>query len=353
MSDGVAPRSTLASLAPYRPGRSVPGSVKLASNESPFPPLPSVRRAIADAAALNRYPDITAASLRARLAEAHGVPTECVVVGAGSVSLLWQIAAAYLDPGDVVVSPWPSFEAYPIMAALAGARFERVPLDGWTADIDAVLRVAEREEHAKVVLLAEPNNPTGTAVGAAAVRRLVGGAPAQALVVVDQAYHEFNGRADDDVLRDAACAHANVAVLRTFSKAHGLAALRVGYMVAHPDIATAVQSVAVPFSVNHLGVVAAAASLDEHDALAERVAAVCAERDRLTAALRSRGHEVPDSEANFVWLPLGDDAVAVAERLEAAGVVTRPFPGTGIRVTIGTTEENDLLLQALTKEDHR
>ncbi len=320
-------------------------AIKLASNESPFGPLPSVHSAIAVCQQVNRYPEVSAATLRARIAEHHGIPEAAVSVGAGSAALLWQLAWAFLEEADTVVFPWPSFEAYPLLARLSGAHACSVALDRSAVDVDALATVALRG--AKLTVVAEPNNPTGSSLGAERLRDLISRLPESTLVIVDQAYHEFNAARDDALVRDAAERFSNVAVLRTFSKAHGLAALRVGYLVASPSVAEVVQRVAVPFAVNSVAAAAACASLDSQGELCDRVAYVVDQRSRLERRIRNLGLGVPISEGNFVWLPAGVRSSELSASLETAGVVTRAVDGHGVRVTIGTAEDNETFLAAL------
>lgn len=322
-------------------------AVKLASNESALGPLPSaLAAAMAATAAANRYADHRASALRARLAGHLGVDAERVAVGAGSAGLLQQLAVAYLEPGaSVVAYGWPPFEAYPIAARTMGAATVEVPLRGEAIDADGLAAIADASW--SMVLLATPNNPTGTAVRTAELPRLADALAPSTLLVVDEAYHEFV--TDPDVPDAIALLgdRPNVAVLRTFSKAYGLAALRAGYLVGPPDVVDAVDRVLAPFNVSGPAQAAAIASLDDHDAAMARVAAVVAERERLRDALRHRGIEVPDVQGNFVWLPVGDDAGPLAVALEQRGVVTRPFAGYGIRVTATCAEEGDRFLAAL------
>jgi histidinol-phosphate aminotransferase len=317
----------------YRPGRTIEGYAKLSSNESPFDPLPSVRDAVhAAAAGLNRYPDYYSTALREALADRLTVTAEHIAVGCGSVGLLQQLCLAYAGPGDEVAFGWRSFEAYPMLAAMAGAQAVTAPLRRETIDL-AALPVTERT---KLVLLANPNNPTGTAVGEDELAPFLDTVPEGCVVVLDEAYRDFVTRTDVTTPT-----RPNVAVLRTFSKAHGLAALRIGYMVAAPEVVETVNRVLVPFTVNALAQAAALASLAAEDELRERVAVTIAERARVRRALFARGIATPDSQANFLWLP----------HLEVPGVVTRPFPE-GMRVTIGTPEENDRFLAGLPPVDH-
>ncbi|WP_036555278.1 histidinol-phosphate transaminase [Nocardiopsis sp. CNT312] len=349
-------RPVLEGIPPYRPGLRVVGpdgrSVKLSSNESPFGPLPSVREAVARASAeLNRYPDAGSVALVEALAAHVGVPVDHVAVGAGSVGLLQQLLEAVGGPGAEVVYAWRSFEAYPLLADLAGVRSVRVPLRDEAHDLDALADAVT--ENTRMVLVCNPNNPTGTTVRRQELAAFLDRVPDHVLVVLDEAYHEYvrDPRVPDgaELYRD----RPNVAVLRTFSKAYGLAALRLGYLVAHPRVATAVNKTLVPFAVNHLAQAAGIASLAAHDELMERVAATVEERSRVRDALIASGWTVPPTEANFVWLRAGDDTLDFAAACAEEGVAIRPFAGEGARVSLGTVEEDDVFLAVATAYAHR
>ncbi|MFC4554660.1 histidinol-phosphate transaminase [Georgenia faecalis] len=340
-------RADLDELPAYVPGERPPAGAatfKLSSNENPYPPLPGVVAAVADAAAdLNRYPDMAATGLVAALAERLGVGADRVVVGNGSVAVLETLLRAACVPGDEVVHAWRSFEAYPIAVRVAGARSVPVPLtaDG-RHDLDAMAEAVTPRTRA--VLLCSPNNPTGPALHEAEVRAFLARVPREVLVVLDEAYVEFVR--DPDVVDGLALVadHKNVVLLRTFSKAYGLAGLRVGYAVARPRLVRGLRAVSTPFGVNALAQVAARVSLRAEDALAERVEHIVAERGRVLAALAEQGWTVPDAQGNFVWLPLGRRALAFAQEAAREGVLVRGFAGDGVRVSIGDHEANDAFL---------
>ncbi|HJQ47790.1 MAG TPA: histidinol-phosphate transaminase [Amycolatopsis sp.] len=342
----VQPRADLDSLPSYVAGRTVPGAVKLSSNETPYGPLPSVSKAIADATAnVNRYPDPGMTQLAARLAEKMGVPVGQIAVGCGSVSLCHQLMHAMCAPGDEVVYAWRSFESYPIVTQIALATQVRVPLDAThTHDLDAM--AAAVTPRTRVVIICNPNNPTGTANRRAELERFLDRVPSDVLVILDEAYRHFVTDPEVPDGLDYVRARENVGILRTFSKAYGLAGLRVGYFVGPPAVAEAMRKVYVPFSVNSLAQIAAIASLDAEDELLERCETLVAERERVRGELIEAGYEVPDTQANFVWLPLGDEALAFAEHTLANKVVVRAFAGDGVRVTISHHDENDLFLHA-------
>ena len=348
-------RPAVAAMVSYRPGKSaaqaedehgITDAIKLASNENPYPPVPAVVAAIAAAAGdVNRYGDHRAADLRAAIAGWLDVDVDRVAAGCGSVGLLQQLLLAYVDPGDEVVYPWPSFEAYPIDVQLTGGVEVTVPLVDHTFDLEAV--AAAVTDRTKLVLLANPNNPTGTAVHVDQLRRLVEQVPDDVLVVVDEAYREFVTADLGDPITDLQPDHPNVVVLRTFSKAFGLAALRTGYAVADPDVVIELDKVLIAFAVNHLAQVASLAAIAARDEVQVVVDSITAERDRVVASLRSDGWDLPDAHANFVYLPLGSRTDVVFPEMERRGVVVRPFPGVGMRVTIGTPAQNDRFLATL------
>jgi len=334
--------SRATTLPAYVPGRAaVPGGLKLSSNELPFPPLPHVLAAIREASVdLPRYPDHRATVLRERIAAEHGLDTSWVAGGAGSVGLLQQLCLAHAGPGDEVAFGWRSFEAYPVFTALAGAQEISVPLDARTHGLDLEALAARVTDRTRLVLLADPNNPTGTTVSAEAFHRFVGRVPPTTLVVLDRAYHEFVTAADAVDPAAALAEWPNVCVLRTFSKAHGLASLRVGYLLGRPEVVDSVDRTLLPFAVNALGQAAAHACLDPV-AVAEmalRAGAVVAGRQRLARELRQLGLPVSDPQGNFVWVP----GVAV----EPEGIATRVFPE-GTRITVGTPAEVDRVLAAV------
>ncbi|GAA0985660.1 histidinol-phosphate transaminase [Nocardiopsis tropica] len=349
-------RSVLESIPPYKPGRKVVGpegrSVKLSSNESPYGPLPSVREAVARAAAeLNRYPDPGAEELTSRLARRLDVPEEHLALGAGSVGMLQQLLEAVGEPGAEVVYAWRSFEAYPLLAGLAGVTPVQVPLKDEAHDLDAMADAVTPAT--RMVIVCNPNNPTGTTVREDELTAFLDRIPDSVLVILDEAYLEYvrDPRVPDgvDLYRD----RPNVAVLRTFSKAYGLAAVRLGYLVGHPPVVDAVRKTLVPFAVNHIAQAAGIASLDAEDELMERVAATVAERDRVRDALVASGWTVPPTEANFVWLRLDGDTLDFAAACAEAGVSVRPFAGEGARVSLGTPEENDAFLAVATSYAER
>jgi len=341
----VRPRPVVDLIPAYRPGKAAASEVlKLSSNENPFPPLPGVvERAAAELARMNRYPDAGNTALREALAGHLDVGTDQIVAGTGSVAVLFAVLQTFLSPGDEIVHAWRSFEAYPIAADLTGATAVRVPLsaDG-RHDIEAM--IAAVTDRTRVVLVCTPNNPTGPIVTAAELQTLLDRVRDDVLVVVDEAYVEFVRDPDVCSGLEALRQRDNVVTLRTFSKAYGLAGLRVGYAVAHPDVAAAVAKVVPPFSVNLVAAAAAIASLEAVDDLAERVQRLVDERARVRESLLDQGWQVPDAQGNFVWLPLGADALRFADACDPVAV--RPFDGDGVRISIGETGVDAQLLQA-------
>ena len=318
---------------------------KVSSNENPHPPLPSVLEVIREhAASVNRYPDMGVTALTEALAEHLDVPREQLATGTGSVGVLAQIVQSLCDPGDEVVYAWRSFEAYPIVVAIAGAISVQVPLTAdHRHDLDAM--AAAITDRTKVVLVCTPNNPTGPAVTHAELEDFIASVPSHVLVVVDEAYLEFvegGERVDGLALRRE---HDNVMLLRTFSKAYGLAGLRVGYAVAPEPVAEALRKTATPFGVNLLAQAAAVASLEAKGELDVRVKQLVAERARVVEGLRAAGWDLPESQANFVWFPLGERTADFVAACEQAGLSVRPYGTDGVRVSIGETEANDRLLE--------
>jgi histidinol-phosphate aminotransferase len=300
---------------------------------------------LADAAGrVNRYPDMAATALVQAIAAHHGVPAEWIATGTGSVGVLGQIVTATCGPGDEVVFAWRSFEAYPIVVQLSGATAVPVPLDA-DARHDLAAMAAAVTERTRLVLVCTPNNPTGPVVHADELEEFLDRVPRDVLVVIDEAYTEF---VRDEQAPDAMAvlrARPNVAVLRTFSKAYGLAGLRVGYAVAHPPVAEALRKTAVPFGVSTLAQEAAVASLAAGDQLAERVDALVAERERVLGALHAQGWELSRTQANFVWFGVGELTADLAAAFDAQALVVRPYGTDGVRVTIGEPEANDRLIE--------
>jgi histidinol-phosphate aminotransferase len=340
-------RSILDQYTPYRPGGRVAGpggrSFKLSSNENPFGPLPSVVQVIAEASAgVNRYPDNEAVALTEAIARRYGVPPGHIAVGCGSVGVTQQLLAAAAEPGGEVLYAWRSFEAYPRLVQLAGAGEIRVPLAGETHSLAAM--AAAVTPRTRVIFVCNPNNPTGTVVHRAELADFLDRVPPDCLVVLDEAYAEYVRDPDVpdglELYRD----RPNTAVLRTFSKAYGLAGLRVGFLVGHEPVAEAARKTLLPFAVNVIAQAAAIASLAAEPELLARVDQVVKERTRVRDELLAQGWSVPPTEANFVWLRLGDETMDFAAECARNGISVRPFAGEGARVSIGDEEDNEAFL---------
>ena len=337
-------RPELADLPAYTPGRTVPGAIKIASNETVHGPLPSVRAAIEAATdGINRYPDNGYVELKERLAKHVNFAPEHISVGCGSVSLCQQLIQITSSVGDEVLFGWRSFEIYPLQVRTAGATPVQVPLTDHTFDLDAML--AAITDRTRLIFVCNPNNPTSTVVDPGALARFIEAVPSHILVVLDEAYIEY---IRDGLVPDSfglVRAHSNVVVLRTFSKAYGLAGLRIGYAVGDPDIITALSKVYVPFTATTVSQAAAIACLDAADELLARTDAVVAERARVTTALHAAGYELPPSQANFVWLPLVGRAQQFAADAANNRIIVRPYGEDGVRVTVAAPEENDAFLE--------
>jgi len=352
------PVAQLSSLPAYVPGARGTGDVapvKVSSNENPAEPLPSVVEALAQAATtINRYPDMFAVELTQRLAARHGVGAQQVVTGSGSVGVLAHILQAFAGPGDEVVFAWRSFEAYPILTTLTGAQPVTVALDA-QARHDLTAMAAAITQRTRVVLVCTPNNPTGPVVRADEFAEFMRAVPSDVLVVLDEAYVEYV--TDSTTVRgeDVLGRYDNLVVLRTFSKAYGLAGLRVGYAVGPAEVIEAVRKAVTPFSVSAVAQVAAVASLDAQSELDERVGHTVVQRERVVAALAQQGWTIPQSQGNFVWIAAGERAMELAAHLAAQHppVLARPFAGDGVRITIGSTQDNDAVLAGLASLDWR
>ena len=348
---------TLPSYAAGKPPVPVDGLTryKLSSNENPLGPVPEVARVLAEFDAVHRYPDPLSTALRTALAGQLGVDAEDIVTGAGSLGALNQILKTFAGVNadgvqDEVIYAWRSFEAYPILVGIMGARSVQVPnLPDGAHDLDAM--AAAVTDRTRLILVCTPNNPTGPAVTESQIRSFLAKVPATVPVVIDEAYFEFcaassipegeepplNGL---DIYRD----YPNVIILRTFSKAQGLAGLRVGYSISHPQITRHLRVAATPFAVSALAERAAVASIEHQEAVMARVRHIVAERERVTARLRELGYEFPGTYANFVWLPLGERTGDFVDLMNRNALSVRAFGSEGVRVSIGEVEANDRFL---------
>lgn len=349
--------NTLPSYAAGKPPTPVEGltQYKLSSNENPLGPVPEVARVLAEFATAHRYPDPLSTALRQKLSARLGVDADDIVTGAGSLGALNQILKTFAGVNadgvqDEVIYAWRSFEAYPILVGIMGARSVQVPnLPDGSHDLDAM--AAAITDRTRLILVCTPNNPTGPAVTESQIRAFLEKVPAHIPVVIDEAYFEFcaastvpegeeaplNGL---DIYRD----YENVIILRTFSKAQGLAGLRVGYSISHPQITQHLRVAATPFAVTALAEAAAIASIEHEDAVMERVSHLVSERERVTARLRELGYEFPSTYANFVWLPLGERTGEFVQLMAEHALSVRAFGTEGVRVSIGEVEANDRFL---------
>jgi histidinol-phosphate aminotransferase len=337
-------RPEIVALPAYRQGQAAAATAfKLSSNENPFDPLPGVIAAVCAETAYNRYPDASALALRERLAARYKVSVDAVHVGAGSVALLAQLILAAAGPGDEVIYSWRSFEAYPGLVTVAGATSIRVPnRDDYGHDLpEMAARITDRT---RVVIVCSPNNPTGTVVTADEFEAFMAVVPRNLLVILDEAYVEFVTDPDAVNGLPLLSRFPNLVLLRTFSKAYGLAGLRVGYALGPVPILDAARSTAIPLSVTGVAGVAAIASLDAADQLMRRVRTLTERRDSVWRALTEQGWRIPEPQGNFIWLPTAEETTDVADVLTAVGLIVRPFPPEGIRISIGEEESVDKLL---------
>ena len=331
-------------MNPYRQGKpAAADAFKLSSNENPFEPLAAVREALA-ASSINRYPDATAAELREHLAARFNLSPDEVHVGAGSVSVIAQLISAAAGPGDEVVYSWRSFEAYPGLVTVAGATSVTVAN---TADHrhDLPAMAAAVTDRTRVVIVCSPNNPTSTTVGADEFATFMAAVPPTVLVLLDEAYIEFVTAPELDgpaLLKS----YPNLVVLRTFSKAYGLAGLRVGYALGASYILDGARASAIPLSVTEPAQRAAIVSLQHEDELLERVGRIAVLRDQVWRALVDQGWDAPQPHGNFIWLPTGEHTAWAAEVFAEHGIVARALAPEGLRVSIGESGSVDKLLKA-------
>ncbi|MDO5645166.1 MAG: histidinol-phosphate transaminase [Dermabacter sp.] len=351
-------RTVLDSLPSYVPGKPAPaGAFKASSNESPFPPLPEVHDAVlAELGGLNRYPDMAVVDLRAQLGEQYGVQPSQVHVSTGASAVISDLVRATVDQGTEVVYAWRSFEAYPIIVQSHVGVGVGVPLtDAGEHDLEAMADAIT--DNTRLVLLCSPNNPTGCVIGTEALEAFLERVPDAVTVGLDEAYVEF---ADPEKRADSAALFArfdNLVRLRTFSKVHGMAGLRLGYAIAHPKLAEALAKVTVPFGSNSLAQAAARTALAEpaRTKLAERVQWLRAERERVLGAVRglelglTGAGVIPDAQGNFIYLPLGERSGEFAARAAERGLLVRAYGNDGVRITIAEEAANDLAIALITE----
>jgi histidinol-phosphate aminotransferase len=337
-------RPDIEALEPYRQGKAAAADAfKLSSNENPFEPLPAVVEAIATAS-INRYPDGAAVGLRKKLAERYSVSELEVQVGAGSVAVLSQLISAASGPGDEVVYAWRSFEAYPGLVTVAGSKSVTVPLTSdYRHDLPAM--AAAITDRTRVIIVCSPNNPTSTIVTHAEFEAFMATVPETVLVVLDEAYIEFVTSSDAVRGIPLLPKYPNLVVLRTFSKAYGLAGLRIGYAVGAEYIMDAARAAAIPLSVIEPAQKAAIVSLEHEDQLLERVARIAVLRDEVWQSLVDQGWDTPRPHGNFVWLPTGAATADAHDTFARHGIIARAL-GEGLRITIGEAGSVDKLLRA-------
>ncbi|MGP9744412.1 histidinol-phosphate transaminase [Brachybacterium sp. AOP29-B2-41] len=349
--ENVRLRSTLENLPAYVPGKPAADDgivrYKVSSNESPFAPVDAVRDAvIASLDGAHRYPDAAALALRETLGVKHGVDPSQIALSTGSVAVSGDLVRAVMGEGDEVVFAWRSFEAYPILVGSHGGVPVPVPLTA-SGEHDLAAMAAAITDRTRLVLLCTPNNPTGPSLSTEQVEEFLAQVPDHVVVAIDEAYREFHDPAT--VLGTAGIfrRHGNVVLLRTFSKLQGLAGLRIGYAVAHPRLARALGQVTVPFGTSVPAQAAALASLDPavQEELERRAEWIRSERSRVLHALAGQGWELPVSQGNFVYFPLGEDSAAFAEFADARGLVLRAYGTDGVRATIAEQEANDLIIE--------
>ena len=351
LPEATAPevRTAVSQLPAYVAGKSAQSDLTaaLASNESHFPPLPPVLEAMsAEADRIHRYPSMGAVEARDAIARHFDLTADEVACGPGSSGVLQQIISAVCGHGDEVVYAWRSFEAYPILVAVAGAVSVPVPLlASEHHDLDAM--AAAITGRTRVVILCSPNNPTGVSISPEALEEFLRSVPPRVLVVLDEAYIEFQRGPGVDSL-DFYRRYSNLCILRTFSKAYGLAGLRIGYAIAHPDIAEGLRRTAIPFGVNRMAQAAAVASLAAGEEIIERTEAVARERRRVIQALRGYGWDVPDSQANFYWIRASDELrMQLLDALSGANILARGYAVDGVRITLADAATNDRVLAVL------
>ena len=342
-------RPEIDSLPAYKAGqmpapRTDIETFKISSNETPFEPPEAVRRAIEQAAAtVHRYPDPFSRRLTGALARRFDVAQEQIALGTGSVAVVGQLIWAAAGPGDSVVYPWRSFEAYPIWVQMTGARSIQVPLlADERHDLPSMLNAID--DSTRIVIVCNPNNPTGEAVRRDELTEFIDAVPSDVIVVLDEAYREFISDTDVPDGLDFLHEQNNVVVMRTFSKAYGLAGLRVGFAIAPEPIAEGMRKTALPFGVSSIAEDAALAALECEDELFERVRHLSQERDRVWQALADQGWDIHPSHANFVWLRLGERTQEFAQACDAAGITIRAFPDEGVRISVAEQEANDRVI---------
>lgn len=350
------PKAGITSITPYVGGKSKADGaarvIKLSSNENPWGPSPKaveVYKELADQ--LHRYPDGGHAALREAIARVHGLPAEQLICGAGSDELLGLLVHAYAGPGDEVLYTQHGFLMYKIYTLGNGATPVEAPEKNLTADVDALL--AKVTERTKIVFLANPNNPTGSVIPFSEVKRLRENLPSHVILGLDAAYAEYLDDADYDAGESLVKAGTNTVMFRTFSKIYGLPGLRLGWAYASAGIIDILNRVRSPFNVNAPALAAGIAAVYDQDYVNDMRRKNAAERERLVQSLKQKGFDVVPSETNFVLVKFGDRVAEVNAHLAAQGLIVREVAGYGLpqylRISIGTTEENSILIEALSR----
>ncbi len=356
-----AARENVNRLVPYPPGKpthevteelGLSRVVKLASNENAMGPSPFALQAIHEfATQAFLYPDVTCRALRNAVAASLHIPADHLIFGNGSDEILQVLGLTYLEPGDETVQASPSFPSYASAAVLNGALAHKTALCAWTTDLEAMADKINAKT--RLIFIANPNNPTGTIVTSEVVRNFLDRVPDRALVVFDEAYYEYVDHQDYPDTLGYVREGRNVIVLRTFSKAYGLAGLRLGYGVARPEIIAPLNCVRLPFNVNRIAQEAGIAALKDVEHLARTQAMNRNGREQFYTAFRTLGLSYAPTQANFVWVDVGRDGREVYQSLLQLGVIVRPGDNFGaptcLRVTIGTAEENEIFLNALSE----
>lgn len=350
------PKSGILSISPYVGGKSkadgVSRVIKLSSNENPWGPSPKAAEAYkAQAGELHRYPDGGHSALREAIADIHGLPAEQLICGSGSDELLGLLVHAYAGAGDEVLYTQHGFLMYKIYTLGNGATPVEAPEKNLTADVDALLAAVTK--NTKIVFLANPNNPTGSMIPTSEVVRLRKGLPEHVILGLDAAYAEYLDDASYDAGEQLVKAGGNTVMFRTFSKIYGLPALRLGWAYGPAHIIDVMNRVRSPFNVNAPALAAGIAAVRDQNYVKEMRKKNAAERERLVQSLKQKGYEVVPSQTNFILVKFGEKTKQVNAYLTGQGLIVREVAGYGLpdylRISIGTTEENTLLIEALSR----
>jgi histidinol-phosphate aminotransferase len=348
-------RDVIENISPYVPGKPISdvqrelglsNVIKLASNENPFGCSPKVKQAIAEGLSeINLYPDGNATLLRESLARHYGLDPEQFVFGAGSNEIISFIAQLFLNPGDESIYPMPSFVWYNTAVRAVGAVPVKIPLRDYTTDLDAIK--SSITEKTKIIWICNPNNPTGTIITDKQQEEFLDSVPRNVVVVLDEAYYEYAKGEGFPESVPLLKKYPNIIVLRTFSKAYGLAALRVGYGITSPEIVSYLNRIRPPFNVNTLAQKAAVAALEDQSFVSYAVSETKKGRLTLYEAFEKLGLKYIKSYTNFIWVETSYQSGEIFQKLLKKGVIIRPFMDNWIRITVGTEEENRALIKSL------